>query len=102
MKDNFPFRLLRFAMPLRQKALLTRQCRKTALREYRSVKEYRSNPWISCYAMGAWFIAVNRKNGLSREKTYESMAESTQECRYENDWVVDLLPGNDDYDLGYN
>lgn len=52
--------------------------------------------------MGAWFIAVNRKNGLSLEKIYESMAESTQERRYKNDWVVELLPGNDDYDFGYN
>lgn len=29
-------------------------------------------------------------------------AESTHKRRYENDWVVNLLPGNGDYDLGYD
>lgn len=32
----------------------------------------------------------------------QKWAESTKERHYENDWVVELLPGNDEYDLGYD
>ena len=29
-------------------------------------------------------------------------SEESHRCQYENDWIVDVLPGNDEYDLGYN
>ena len=39
---------------------------------------------------------------LKRIKKRKKWAENTKERRYENDWVVDLLSGNGDYDLGYD
>lgn len=140
MKDNATFRLLQTAMPLiTKKALPTQQCRKAVLREYRAIcrraKDIgKNNILLSSYALGAWFIAMNRENGFSPEKNYELLAEglrnsrlfrmmmgdadhyldpkrikkrkkwaeNTKERRYENDWVVDLLPGNGNYDLGYD
>ena len=29
-------------------------------------------------------------------------SEDSHKRKYENDWVVDILPGNDEYDLGYD
>ena len=29
-------------------------------------------------------------------------SEESHKRKYENDWVVDILPGNDEYDLGYD
>ena len=118
---------------------LSYSCRRDILAEYlrilASAKDIgKHNTLLSSYALGAWFIAMNRKSKLSPEKNYELLAEglhnsrlfrmmmgdadhyldpkriekqkkwaaSTQERRYENDWVVDLLPGNGDYDLGYD
>lgn len=114
-------------------------CRRDILTEYRRIlagaKDIgKHNTLLSSYALGAWFIAMNRKDGLSPEKNYALLSEklhssqlfrmmlgdadhylapkriekqkkwakSTHERRYENDWVVELLPGNDDYDLGYD
>lgn len=114
-------------------------CRRDILTEYRRIlagaKDIgKHNTLLSSYALGAWFIAMNRKDGLSPEKNYALLSEklhssqlfrmmlgdaehylapkriekqkkwakSTHERRYENDWVVELLPGNGDYDLGYD
>ena len=30
------------------------------------------------------------------------LSEDSHKRKYENDWVVDILPGNDEYDLGYD
>lgn len=89
---------------------------------------------LSCYAIGAWFIAMNRSNGLSPQENCEIMmdklcssqlfwmvmgdadlylapkriekqkqwAQNTHLRTHKNDWVVDLLPGNGTYDLGYD
>lgn len=29
-------------------------------------------------------------------------SQESHKCQFENDWIVDILPGNDVYDLGYN
>lgn len=118
---------------------LPHQCRKKILTEYHRIisnaKDIgKSNPLLSCYAMCAWFIAMNRTDGLSpdenctlltdglcnsrifrilmgdadhyldpkRIEKQKEWAESTHERRYENDWVVNLIPGNSDFDLGYD
>lgn len=118
---------------------LTRSCRRKILAEYwhilASAKDIgKRNTLLSAYVLGAWFIAMNRVDGLSPEKNCKLLTEelknsrmfrmimgdadhyldskriekqkkwakSTKERRYENDWVVELLPGNGDYDLGYD
>lgn len=92
------------------------------------------NCLLSALALGAWFIAMNRMDGLSPDKNCDIMAnglrssrmfrlvmgdadhyldpkriekqtkwaKSTHKRIYENDWVVDLIPGNSDFDLGYD
>lgn len=116
---------------------LSYACRKAIFIEYEqilsSAKEIgKNNPLISAYALGAWFIAMNRKDDLSpaenceilieelrksrlfhlvmedadhylapkRMEERKTWAKATHERTYENDWVVDLLPGNGTYDLG--
>ncbi len=118
---------------------LSCQCRKKIYAEYRCILANaqdigKRNPLLSAYVMAAWFIAMNRKSGLSPEENYQLLmdglrssrifrmtmgdadhyldpkriekqtkwAESTQKRRYEEDWVVNLLPGNGEYDLGYD
>lgn len=139
MDKNFSTRFMgRFLFQM-GKNELSHSCRKDILTEYwhilGSAKDIgKHNTLLSSYALGAWFIAMNREDGLSQEKNYELLsgglrnsqlfrmmmgnadhyldlkriekpkrwAESTKERRYENDWVVNLLPGNGDYDLGYD
>lgn len=118
---------------------LTLPCRKKIRTEYErilaSAKDIgKHNTLLSAYALGAWFIAMNRENDLSPEENcillteslrnsrifrmvmgdaehylspkriekQKKWANSTKERRYENDWVVNLIPGNDVYDLGYD
>lgn len=86
------------------------------------------------YAMAIYFIALNRRTGLTAEENYEvfykgiahsgmirkslgnadtyldekrmparlKWAEESHKKVYENDWVVDVLPANGEYDLGYD
>ncbi|WP_461811412.1 L-2-amino-thiazoline-4-carboxylic acid hydrolase [Faecalimonas sp.] len=56
------------------------------------------NSRIFCIIMGdaEHYLAPKR---IEKQKKW---AESTKERHYENDWVVELLPGNDEYDLGYD
>lgn len=51
------------------------------------------------------------KKALGNADTYldtKKMAErmewsvNSHKCEYENDWIVDILEGNDEFDLGYN
>lgn len=118
---------------------LTLPCRKKIRTEYERIlanaKDIgKHNTLLSAYALGAWFIAMNRENDLSPEENcillteslrnnrifrmvmgdaehyldpkriekQKKWANSTKERRYENDWVVNLIPGNDVYDLGYD
>ncbi len=114
-------------------------CRKKILEEYERILDNakdigRHNTLLSAYALGAWFIAMNREDGLSPDENIEILtrrlkasrvfsmvmgdadhylsekriekqkkwAENTQKRIYENDWVVELLPKNNEYDLGYD
>ncbi len=118
---------------------LTLPCRKKIRTEYERIlanaKDIgKHNTLLSAYALGAWFIAMNRENDLSPEencillteslrnsrifrivmgdanhylspkriKRQKKWADSTKTRQYENDWVVDLIPGNGVYDLGYD
>ena len=92
------------------------------------------NNLLSSYAMAAYFIAMNRCDGLSAEENIQILEEGlktsklvrmtlgsgdgyfdakktehrkewskeTHEHKYENDWVVDILPKCEDYELGYD
>lgn len=69
---------------------------------------------LSAYTMGAYFISglcssklfhialgkgdayLDKKNMPKRKK----WSKISHEHKYNNDWVVDILEGNDDYDLG--
>lgn len=118
---------------------LSRTCRKNIYKEYQRILSRakdigKRNTLLSCYALGAWFIAMNREDDQSPEKNCTILmdglhnsrifrrimgdadhyldpkriekqkvwAKSTKARRYENDWVVDLLPGNESFDLGYD
>lgn len=115
---------------VRRKAILTEY--EHILSKSQDIGE--KNPLLSAYALGAWFIAMNRKNNLSPEKNCKILMEglrtsrlfhmimgdadhylapkriekqkkwalTTHKCIYKNDWVVDVLPGNGAYDLGYD
>lgn len=120
-------------------AMKTGAIRKAVRREYRRILSRagdigKRNPLLSCYAMAAWFIAMNRMDHLSPEENGEIMlegfrksrifawvmgdadhyldpkrieqqkkwAEETHQKRYADDWVLDCLPGNGDYALGYD
>lgn len=86
MKRNATFLLLDVAMPLLTKAALPTNSVKRAVRqEYRAIcaraKDIgANNPWISCYALGAWFIAMNRCNTLSPEDNYTILEQGLNEC----------------------
>lgn len=103
MKNNATFRLLQAAMPLMtKKALPTWQCRKAVLQEYRAIcrraKDIGAgNPWLSCYAMGAWFIAMNRCDGLSAEENYAIME---QGMKYS--WMFRAFLGSGDAVISRN
>lgn len=114
-------------------------CRKKIFSEYNCIisraKDIgKHNSLLSAYALGAWFIAMKRKDDFSAEQNYEILieglgkswmfqklmgdaehylapkrieeqkkwAKNTHKRIYENDWVVNLLPGNGTYDLGYD
>lgn len=106
--------------------------------EYRTIinraKDIGPSRLLSAYCMAAWFIALNRKTGLSPEENYElfrdgllksrlfhmamgngdayldkkklpgrmQWAAESKQRKYENDWVLDVLEGNGDFDLGYD
>lgn len=103
MKDNATFRLLQAAMPLMtKKALPTRQCRKAVLREYRAIcrnaKDIGAgNPWLSCYAMAAWFIAMNRCDGLSADENYGIMEQGMK-----HSWMFRVFLGSGDAVIARN
>lgn len=103
MKDNVTFRLLQVAMPMMTKeAMLTRQCRKAVLREYHAIcaraKDIGTeNPWLSCYAMGAWFIALNRCNELSADENYAIM-----ERGMKSSWMFRTFIGSGDAVISRN
>lgn len=87
MKNNFTFRLLGTAMPiLVKKALPTREIRRATVREYRAICRRAKDigakdPWLSCYALGAWFIAMARCDGLSPEENMQIMEQGMKESR---------------------
>lgn len=140
MENNLTLEVMGFALSHMTKNVAKTPIMRKAIRsEYHSILSNakdigRRNQLLSCYALGAWFIAMNRIDDLPPEENYEMMmegfrnsrifhlmmgdadryldpkriekqkkwAESTHQRIYENDWVVDCLPGNSDYDLGYD
>lgn len=139
MKKNLTIQIMGHFLFRRCKKELSHSCRKSILTEYDRIisnaKDIgKRNLLLSAYAMGAWFIAMNREDDLSPEKNCQIMMEGLRRSRlfrivmgdadhyldpkriekqrkwarnthrrvYENDWVVDLLPGNGTYDLGYD
>lgn len=140
MKNNMTFAAMNCFLPIvTKKAMPTPAIRKAISKEYRRIctnaKDIGSrNQLLSCYALAAWYIAMNRCNGRSPQENYDIMeqgfrgsrlfrltmgsadhylnpkrvskqkkwAQDTHKRVYENDWVVDVLPGNGEYDLGYD
>ncbi len=84
MKNNLTFRLIGFCMPLlTKKAVPTPAIRQAVVQEYYAVcaraKDIGTdNPWLNCYAIGAWFIAVNRCNALSPDENYTIIEQGFQ------------------------
>ena len=139
MKNNATIQVMgQFLLQL-GKDELSYSFRKEIYKEYKEIMANakdigKSNQLLSAYTLGAWFIAMNRKDDFSAEQNCKILtnnlrksklfamvmgdadhylaqkrieqqkkwAESTHKCIYENDWVVDLLPGNDKFDLGYD
>lgn len=95
MKGNSTFRLLQAVLPLMtKKALPTRQCRRAVRQEYRAIctraKDIGAgNPWLSCYAMAAWFIAMNRCDGLSVDENYTIMEQGMKDS-----WMFRVFMGS--------
>lgn len=139
MKNNFTLQILGTALSHITQNKASREVKKKTLAEYHRILNNakdigRKNQLLSGYAIGAWFIAMNRSNGLSPQENCEIMldglrhsqlfrmvigdadhylapkriekqkqwAQNTHLRTYENDWVVDLILGNDEYDLGYD
>ena len=139
MKRNLTIKMMGAFLSRIGKKELTSSCRKEIRLEYNRILAGsgdigKRNTLLSAYALGAWFIAMNREDGLSPDKNCEILmeglrssrmfrlvmgdadhylapkrmerqkkwAESTHRRTYVNDWVVDLLPGNGEYDLGYD
>lgn len=139
MKKNAQTQIMGSFLFLLGREKLTFRCRKEIFREYKSIilkaKDIgKQNPLLSAYTLGAWFIAMNRKDDLSPEENCEILMDGLRKSRmfrlvmgdadhyldpkrlkkqeqwskrthlrnFENDWVVDMLPGNGTYDLGYD
>lgn len=139
MKNNLTLEVMGIALSHMTKSAASSMEQKAIHSEYHRIlsnaKDIGSkNPLLSAYAMGAWFIAMNRRGSLSPDENYQVLAdglcrgptlrlvmgsgehylspkrlkkqqkwaESTHRRTYENDWVVDVLPGNGTYDLGYD
>ena len=77
------------------------------IREYDKIsaraKDIGKSRLISSYVMGIYFIAMNRSY-LDEKKMAGRLkwSEDSHKSLYENDWVLDILPGNGEYDLGYD
>ena len=143
MKSNFSTKLLgKFYLKVCKKGLkekgISKQTIKDIKDEYNMVieraKDIGKAQLLSSYLMGGYFIAMNRKSGLTADENYEILlnglmssklfhkimgnsksyfnpkrtekrkiwANKSHLKKYENDWVVDILDGNDQYDLGYD
>lgn len=139
MKYDLTFKVMGHFLFHATSPSLTSSERSAVFSEYRKIisrsKEIGNpNPLSSAYALGAWFIAMNRSDSHSVEENCEIMAHALQNSRllriamgdadhyldpkriqkqkkwaesthcktFENDWVVDLLPGNGSFDLGYD
>lgn len=140
MKNNFSIQLLGLVLPYMCKnALTSKTIRKNVKTEYMKIMSRaknigNKNHLISCYILGAWFIALNRCDDLTPDENYRILeqgllhskmfrivmgdaehylsrkkfikqqrwAENTHKRIYKNDWVVNLIPGNEQFDLGYD
>lgn len=139
MKRNLTTQTMGIFLSQLTKKELPYPCRRKILMEYKRIllraKNIGShNTLLSAYALGAWFIAMNREDSFTPEKNCEILmnelrssrmfrfvmgdadhyldpkriekqkqwAKNTHLRTYENDWVVDFIPGNDTYDLGYD
>ncbi len=139
MKNNLTLQVLGTAFSHITQNQASSAVKKKTLTEYHQILNNakdigKRNQLLSCYAIAAWFIAMNRSDGLSPQENYEIMqkgfrhsrlfrlvmgdadqyldpkriekrkqwAQSTHLRTYENDWVVNLLPGNGEYDLGFD
>ena len=140
MKNNITLIVMGVALShITKEAVNTAKMKKDMLKEYQQIMSNakdigKHNQLLSAYAMGAWFIAMNRVNQLSPDKNCEIMIKGFRRSRifhivmgnadhylspkrikkqkkwvdythqriYENDWVVNLLYGTKEYDLGYD
>lgn len=139
MKNNLTLQILGTTFSHLTQSDASTEVKKKTLSQYHHILDNakdigRKNQLLSAYAMGAWFIAMNRCNELSPQENCEIMLNSLRHSRlfrmvmgdadhylapkrilkqeqwaqnthlrtYENDWVVNLLPGNGRYDLGYD
>lgn len=72
----------------------------------RRAKDIGPSRLLSAYCMAAYFIALNRNTDsyLSQKKMpgRQEWSAIFHKRQYENDWVVDVLEGNEEFDLGYN
>ncbi len=140
MKNNLTLQVMGAALShmtktVAETAVLRKEIRREYSRIMANAKDIgKKNQLLSAYALGGWFIAMNRVDGLPPEKNCEVMMEGLRHSRmfrlvmgdadhylapkriqqqkkweqethrriYENDWVVDVLPGNGTYDLGYD
>lgn len=139
MKNNLPLELMGRWLSYQTRQAVPATERKATIVEYHRILSRagdigKHNPLLSSYALGAWFLAMNRNGQRTpdenctiltevfqtsrmfrlvmgdadhylapkRFKQRQQWSKNTHLRQYENDWVVDVLPGTDSYDLGYN
>ena len=121
-----------------QKRGLSREEVNGIIQEHKKIakraKDMNDDKLLASYMMGIYFIAMNRRTGLSPEENYEALRDALSHSKFlkshmgsaeeyldekkmperlkwaeeskkrtgENNWVVDVLPGCEEYDLGYN
>ncbi len=99
MKKNISTQIIgRFLFQICKKKLST-QCRKDILDEYQQIIDNakdigKHNTLISSYILGAWFIAMNRKDSLSPDENFSLLSEQLH-----NNWIFKLFMGDADHYL---
>lgn len=140
MKSNLTLNIIgKVLSHITKEASNREDVKKAMLSEYHRIIENskdigRHNTLMSAYALGVWFIAMNRTDGLSPQRNYEILENGLRNNRlfpivmgnadsyldpkrikkqekwsaethkkiYENDWVVDIIPGCGSFQLGYD
>lgn len=140
MKFNMTFRLMGMVLNgVVDKEVQDKQTQKKIRSGYREIVQRADdigagNTLLGAYALAAWFISMNRNDGLTPEQNCDIMekglrsskiykmtmgsadsyfsekhmearrkwSKETYERKYKNDWLVDVIEKNDDFEFGFD